>query len=986
MKSILLISLPTLITSIDFSLVKQFSSNQEEIIGHQILDQYEHHRTRRQIGGLVGITCRDSFQNCANAKNFCTLDAYKERFREICKVTCGVCDPEAELAGDSVLKATEETSILETAQSESVNVTSSDNNSSQPIPVEGEVCQDLLSDCSVIKVLCPTGAGNSHYHCRKTCGLCDQDVQVTTTISPLMTTPGSEIAIGSNINIENPGDPNCVDKLGERCKLWVPLCTQPDEAKRKVFVLQCQKTCGLCDFNSAKDLNKPTLPPIIYNKETGTGEIQTTTDCKDNYPGCRATTTLMCETSEAVRVNCPMRCGVCQMAPEQQKEAFDEKKCKDMSSTVCATMKQYCQDPGYTKNLQMMCPVTCGMDCFSKDDLASMIGKPEVVNTVMPASAGQMTQPTTPSILNNQQTDSASSAEKPCKDYNSNCKFMKTMCGSRPKISDMCPVTCGKCEGASEVSAVVTTRAPPSEENCYDKLPGCNSMKNFCETTTYKKQMTENCAKTCGVCGKTPDFKPPKKEEVPCKDFHPQCTSDVYKNNCHMAGIQKICRVSCNQCSDEPEVEITTTETPTSTCTDDPSCKLISSMSYCERSITRERCPNLCNTCTTPVAFSTEAAAQPIIPTPASPSETVVSVQPAEPVQPVQPITVAAVTQAPVTEASITSATSIVVSTQTPASTCRDTSANCPQDWCRMPGPKKQAHVRAYCKNTCGFCRQPGVAASAASGPSVTASQPTCKDRSTSIGCPKEYCTMPGPKKVAHVRANCKATCGFCPKNPTTTSTTSAVSSSTVCADKKPNYCNNYMRNKCHVASLQAALKAECAKTCGFCGSSSGTSSSSASSGSMTTSACRDKMPAKCKSFKSKCQHAQYKSYMKINCKETCGYCGASSAATGASTSPTKSPVTTGTCKDKLGKCTTLPKSYCSMGKTKAYMTQNCKARCGLCPAASSGMATKQPVANSGACTDAKPKYCQSLGQMRCSTGKYGGTMKMYCKATCGLC
>lgn len=86
------------------------------------------------------------------------------------------------------------------------------------------------------------------------------------------------------------------------------------------------------------------------------------------------------------------------------------------------------------------------------------------------------------------------------------------------------------------------------------------------------------------------------------------------------------------------------------------------------------------------------------------------------------------------------------------------------------------------------------------------------------------------------------------------------------------------------------------------------------------------------------------------------------------------------------------------MGRTKSYMTQNCKARCGLCPTTNAnlgGMATRPAAAapkaaSSGAgvsdCKDAKPKYCQSLGQMRCSTGKYGGTMKMYCKSTCGHC
>ena len=251
-----------------------------------------------------------------------------------------------------------------------------------------------------------------------------------------------------------------------------------------------------------------------------------------------------------------------------------------------------------------------------------------------------------------------------------------------------------------------------------------------------------------------------------------------------MTGIQKICRVSCNQCSDDPvnenKEETTTTASPQSTCTDDPSCKLISSMTYCERSITRERCPNLCNTCTTPAVFSTEAAAAPIIPKPVMPTEPVAVNNPVA-TQPPQIVTEAPTTQAP---APVTVAQ--IVTTQKPVTqnTCRDTSANCPKEMCKMPGPKKQAHVRAYCKSTCGFCRQQQVAANNQQQSSQVSAQPTCKDRPTSIGCPKEYCTMPGPKKVAHVRANCKATCGFCPKTSSSSASSATSGTSGTCAEE----------------------------------------------------------------------------------------------------------------------------------------------------------------------------------------------------------
>ena len=461
--------------AVNYSIIQDFTNNFEEF----------HHRTRRQTGGFMP-TCKDAFQNCVQNKNFCTMEAYAEKFKTMCKVTCGVCDPEAEKMG-SVGGATTTTEANEAGDDSGMNgsdirmngsdgtsssmggpdstgegnsgnsTTSASSDSTSDEDSDPNACRDLLADCSVIKALCSSGAGNSHYHCRKSCGLCDQEVERTTTVSPLFTTPGTALVNnGGASGSSSAEDPNCVDKM-DKCKLWVPLCTQPDELKRKAFVFQCKKTCGLCDFNSNKDLNKPTLPPIQFNTTDTSGAPKVIKDCKDNYPGCRSTTTLMCTTSEAVRANCPLRCGVCHKPVGTKDEDFSEEKCKDMSSTVCGTMKQFCKDPGYTKNLQMMCPITCQMDCFSKKDLEDAIGKPNVVSVVPQKPTYQRPFSSQGGMNMGGGSAPTVSAPKECKDYNSNCAFMSVMCTSRPKIQEMCPVTCNKC-GDNQPPA--TTPAP----------------------------------------------------------------------------------------------------------------------------------------------------------------------------------------------------------------------------------------------------------------------------------------------------------------------------------------------------------------------------------------------------------------------------------------------------------------------------------------------------------------------------------------------
>lgn len=536
----------------------------------------------------------------------------------------------------------------------------------------------------------------------------------------------------------------------------------------------------------------------------------------------------------------------------------------------------------------------------------------------------------------------------------------------------------------------------------------------------------------------------PAPVEIPCQDFNAQCKTDVYKNNCHMSGIRKICRVSCGECNPDADKETTTPE-PKPACTDEPTCKLITSTVYCERAITRQNCPNLCGTCTTPATeapvYTTPSQAAPVY----TPAQTQPTTQQVVETQPTTPTTIEASTEAPTTQPTTlpTTQASTVPQTEAPTpagstappgmvlnTSCKDTSANCPAEWCTMPGPKKQAHVRAGCKKTCNFCKPyiPGAASTAATQTSAAAaesssSQDTCVDQpSASIGCPKSYCTMPGPKKVAYVKQSCRKTCGFCQSSSGSSSSDSSSSSANSaapaadCKDLKPNYCMNYMRNKCRVEYLKSSLMRDCKKTCNFCGEAAGTSSSSAAQPAAPT--CKDNLPQKCRAFKTKCTAKQYANYMKQNCKLTCGHCSADGGSVERgkndqkmsfdkpfsylhfsnsfllSPAPTPAaPSTAGpTCSDKVPQRCKQMKSFCTSKQTKykTYMAQNCKSTCGFCSSNSSAggasSAIKKVVPDSSSCVDTKAKYCSSLTKARCNTGKYGGIMKQYCKKTCGHC
>merc|ERR1712110_114236 len=114
---------------------------------------------------------------------------------------------------------------------------------------------------------------------------------------------------------------------------------------------------------------------------------------------------------------------------------------------------------------------------------------------------------------------------------------------------------------------------------------------------------------------------------------------------------------------------------------------------------------------------------------------------------------------------------------------------------------------------------------------------------------------------------------------------------------------------------------------------------------------------------------------MKTNCAKTCG-CGAAPAA--------PAPSASGECKDKLpAKCKSYGARRCEFTKYKKYMGANCKKTCGKCSGPVATVPSDTSVINTQ-CKDLKPKFCGQLTKKRCQFPKYKKTMAVNCKATCG--
>lgn len=221
---------------------------------------------------------------------------------------------------------------------------------------------------------------------------------------------------------------------------------------------------------------------------------------------------------------------------------------------------------------------------------------------------------------------------------------------------------------------------------------------------------------------------------------------------------------------------------------------------------------------------------------------------------------------------------------------CTDTPAKiCSKANCQLPGPKKIAYNKLYCKGTCPkYCKKLAAAQRAqepAPKPTVASSASACVDKTPSQ-CNPDLCKMPGPKKVAFAKANCKQTCNYCKgisggamqaktaaKVPASSSPAlTGSSSANTCSDAKTVYCR-IMKPKCGFKIWKKTLSASCQKTCNFCPQNN-SAAGAASDQNKPASTCGNEKPKMCMSLgKQKCQFAKYRTTMKTNCQKMCGYC-----------------------------------------------------------------------------------------------------------------
>lgn len=554
------------------------------------------------------------------------------------------------------------------------------------------------------------------------------------------------------------------------------------------------------------------------------------------------------------------------------------------------------------------------------------------------------------------------------------CAASVNLCG-KAIYRQNCPKTCGSC------------KLPPGMEDndadsCDDLSQSCAAMTEFCNKEGYVENMKLLCPKSCGFECKTKTeimgelgmtappptttpavtqaTTPPAQEDtinIPdpnasagpqCKDNHQSCPSMALlcNNEKSKSKLAKLCPLTCKICTPDGVDEDDGSD---DTCADlGPGCGALEYM--CADDVNQmmsRNCPKTCGLC--------EGGTPP----PVGPPKCVDKLP-----------------------------------------TCGDYSNFC----------ESSSGLKSMCASTCGTCPEttqaPETAAptvaerstvlattAAPTTPIPTTAKattiaapapagPQCKDKSTN--CPKEWCSMPGPKKRQHTRANCKATCNLCPKTVATEAPT-AGGDAAPCVDKKPNACRNYYRTKCNVATSQAFVTENCQKTCNLCGKTSAADTTVADS---ATTECKDAKPRMCKQYgKARCTKPAYRKTMNTSCKKTCGKCaGASGQAKPAPAKPTGGAG--GVCKDVTpAKCKTYGARRCAFKKYAPYMSKNCKATCGKCTGGTKAPEKKPSgTAGAGDCKDIKPKLCSSLTKKRCEFAKYKKTMATNCQKTCGKC
>merc|ERR1740139_490631 len=157
-------------------------------------------------------------------------------------------------------------------------------------------------------------------------------------------------------------------------------------------------------------------------------------------------------------------------------------------------------------------------------------------------------------------------------------------------MTQTCKKSCNIC-GSS--STVAPTKAPTSTSSCTDSSKSCAYWAglNYC-TEKYVDYMTQSCKKSCNICGSSSTVAPTKAptSTSSCTDSSKSCAYWAGLNYCtetYVGYMTENCKKSCNICG--------------SSCTDsETSCAYWAGLNYCtEKYVTymTQSCKKSCNIC-----------------------------------------------------------------------------------------------------------------------------------------------------------------------------------------------------------------------------------------------------------------------------------------------------------------------------------------------------------------------------------------------------
>jgi hypothetical protein len=285
-----------------------------------------------------GGACVNQYDNCEGMKFLCndSSNEYSGRYRQMCPVTCKLCEPEGGAAETPAPAA----------------------------PVDPNVCEDQAHNCPSLLDYCNSEqtAEMMKAQCKKSCGFCQTAA------------PASQAVVTTQAPTQAPS--GCEDDDSIDCSKYTNFCTNTNTEVPK----KCKRTCKLCPDQAEEPTEAPataaptSVAPTVTMSTAQTAAAAPAPVCKDKMPGC-GKYAKYCKAPRykaKLTKSCAKTCKLCPgattggaaTAPTTKAPsaagAAPAGECKDNTPKQCPSLKKYCKAPKYKKMMMQKCKMTCG--------------------------------------------------------------------------------------------------------------------------------------------------------------------------------------------------------------------------------------------------------------------------------------------------------------------------------------------------------------------------------------------------------------------------------------------------------------------------------------------------------------------------------------------------------------------------------------------------------------------------------------------------